>query len=163
VDKVRKMEAKGNPLLKNTRFIFLKNRNNLTDKQMKILEDLSLAKLNLKTVRALQIRENFQSIYNAGSKDEFIILLRKWYFWATHSRLQPMIKAAKTIKNHWAGVIKWIESMLSNAILEGLNSVIQAVKARARGFRTFRNFRIIACLVTGKLDFNLVNSYYVKS
>lgn len=59
-------------------------------------------------------------------------------------------------------MIKWIESMISNAILEGLNSVIQAVKARARGFRTFRNFKIIAYLVTGKLDFNLVNSYYVK-
>lgn len=162
VDKVRKMEAKENDLLKKTKYIFLKNRDNLTKNQREKLQSLSISKLNLKTVRAYHIRENFQEIYKAESEQEFIQLLKKWYFWATHSRIQPIIKAAKTIKNHWNGVVNWKKSLLTNAILEGLNSVIQAIKAKARGFKTFKNLKIIAYLATGNLDFKIINSYYVK-
>ena len=86
--------------------MLLKNHNFLTKKQKDKLEELKLSKINLKSIRALHIRENFQEIYKAPSEEEFKILLKKWYFWATHSRLEPIIKAAKTIKNHWAGVLE---------------------------------------------------------
>lgn len=52
----------------------------------------------------MQIRETFQQLYTATSKEDFEAKLKKWYFWATHSRLKPIIKAAKTIKRHWDGV-----------------------------------------------------------
>jgi len=65
--------------------------------------------LNLKTIRALHIRENFQAIYNAKTRSDFERLLKKWYFWATHRRLEPIKECAKTIKNHWDGIIKWNE------------------------------------------------------
>ena len=68
-----------------------------------------------------------------------------------------MIKAAKTIKRHWDGVVRWYESKINNGILEELNSVIQAAKSKARGYKTFRNYKIIVYLLTGKLDFSLVN------
>lgn len=157
VDKVRRAEAKENDLLKNTRYIFLKNHNNLTKKQSKKLTELSISKLNLKSIRALHIRENFQEIYNAVSQEDFEKLLKKWYFWATHSRLEPIKQAAYTIKRHWDGVLKWFESKINNGILEGLNSIIQACKAKARGYKTTRNFKIIAYLVTGDLKFEKVN------
>jgi transposase len=70
-----------------------------------------------------------------------------------------MIKAAKTIKNHWGGVLEWKKSQISNGILEGLNSIVQAAKAKARGFKTFRNFRIVVFLLTGDLDFKPLNPY----
>ena len=52
------------------------------------------------------------------------------------SRLQPVIEAAKTIKRHWHGVLNWFDSGLTTGLLEGINSLIQAAKARARGYRT---------------------------
>lgn len=157
VDKVRKEEVEECGLLKNTKYIFLKNRKNLSEKQSKKLTDLSLPKLHLKSIRALHIRENFQEIYHANNKEDFESLLKKWYFWATHSKLPPMIKAARTIKNHWEGILKWFESKINNGILEGINSVIQACKAKARGYSTPKNFKIITYLVTGDLKFNAIN------
>ena len=78
-------------------------------------------------------------------------------FLATHSKLEPMIKAAKTVKKYWDGIVRWYESKINNGILEGLNSVIQAAKSKARGYKTFKNYQIIVYLLTGKLDFSLVN------
>ena len=74
------------------------------------------------------------------------------------SRLEPIKKAAYTIKRHYSGILKWFESKINNGILEGLNSIIQACKAKARGYKTFKNFRIIAYLVTGDLKFEIINS-----
>ncbi len=159
VDKVRRHEVKTQPILINARYALLKNRSNLTKKQSLMIEDLKLSKLNLKSLRARHIRENFQEIYKAETEEEFENLLKKWYFWATHSRLKPIIKAAKTIKSHWDGILSWKRSKINNGVLEGFNSVIQAAKAKARGYSTFRNFRIIVFLLTGKLDFTELNPY----
>ena len=119
-----------------------------------------MSKINIKTLRAYNIRQLFQEIYQAKTIDEFTIYLNKWYFWATHSRLKPIIKAAKTIKRHWDGVIHWCKSKINNGILEGLNSIIQAAKSKDRGYKTFKNYKIIVYLLTGKLNFSLVNSKF---
>ncbi len=156
VDNVRRAEAKDNPLLSGTRYIFLKNDANLTATQKTIKTNLSLAKLNLKSVRAMRIRESFQQIYAAHNLEIFEDLLNKWYYWTTHCQLAPMVKAAKTIKNHWQGILRWKESQINNGILEGLNSVLQAAKRKARGYKK-PHFKIIAYLLTGKLDFSKVN------
>ena len=157
VDHVRKDEAKKNPLLIGNRYIFLKNDSNLTVRQKAIKSKLELPKLNLKSIKAMQIREAFQQIYTADSVDDFETLLTKWYYWATHSQLAPIIKAAKTIKNHWQGILNWKESQINNGILEGLNSVLQAAKRKARGYKK-QHFKTIAYLITGKLDFSKINS-----
>ena len=157
VDQVRREEILSQPILTNARYVLLKNEQNLTKNQRQKLEELQLSKLNLKSIRALHIRENFQEIYKASTDEDFKIMLKKWYFWATHSRLDPVIKAAKTIKRHWDGVLAWKKSQISNGILEGLNSIVQAAKAKARGFRTFRYFRVVVFLVTGDLNFKVVN------
>lgn len=157
VDKVRRQEVSTTKLLTGTRYIWLKNYNNLTVKQKDTLASLSMSNMNLKTMRAYNIRQSFQDIYQANSQKEFTTYLKKWYYWATHSRLEPMIKAAKMVKRHWDGIVRWYESKINNGILEGLNSVIQAAKSKARGYKTFKNYKIIVYLLTGKLDFSLVN------
>jgi len=157
VDTVRKQESQSLDLLIGTKWIFLKNGCNLTKKQSEKLTQLSMSKLNIKSMRALHIRENFQQIYEAENYEDFEKLLNKWYLWATHSRLEPIKQAAYTIKRHWGGILKWFESRINNGILEGLNSVIQACKSRARGYKTTLNFKIIAYLVTANLDFNKIN------
>jgi len=158
VDKVRKEEVATNKKLKGTKYIWLKNYDNLTNKQKEQLEELTMSNMNIKTIRAYNIKQSFQDIYQASTQEEFITYLKKWYFWATHSRLKPIIEAAKMVKRHWDGIIKWYESRINNGILEGLNSVIQAAKSKARGYKTFKNYKIIVYLLTGKLDFSLVNN-----
>lgn len=160
VDKVRRSESVEMKILKGTRYIFLKNTKNLTQKQAATLEACSLSSMNLKTMRAYNIRLAFQDIYLAKTKEEFITYLKKWYFWATHSRLEPIKKVAKTIKRHWDGVVNYHQSNINNGILEGLNSVIQAAKSKARGYKTFRNYKNIVYLLTGRLDFSIVNHKY---
>lgn len=157
VDKVRKEEVKDIPLLLRSKYVFLKNAKNLTEKEKKKKEEIQLSGLKLKSLKALQIRETFQEIYNSEDEETFEYLLKKWYFWATHSRIEPIKEAAQTIKAHWDGIVRWGISRINNGILEGLNSVVQAAKAKARGYRTFRCFRIIVYLLTGKLNFSSVN------
>lgn len=154
VDQVRREEQKNRPELKKSRYVWLKNPEHRTPKQQAVFESLNVKQLNLKTVRAYQIKLNFQELYNQPNAlaETF---LKKWYFWATHSRLQPIIDAAQTIKNHWHGVLRWFDSRISNGVLEGINSLIQAAKAKARGFRSTRNLITVVYLIAGKLDLKL--------
>ena len=154
VDKVRRAEQKERAELKGSRYVWLKNQKNLTKKQATRLESLSMKKRHLKTARAYQIKLAFQEFWEQlpSQAEPF---LKQWYFWATHSRLQPVIDAAKTIRKHWDGVLQWFTSRLTNAILEGVNSLVQAAKARARGYRTLKNFICISYIIAGRLDFAL--------
>ena len=113
--------------------------------------------MNLKTAKAYQIKLTFQQLYEQPREraEEF---LKRWYFWATHSRLQPIIEAARTIKRHWDGVLRWFESGITNGVLEGINSLIQASKAKARGYRSLRNLITIVYLVAGKLDLSVTHT-----
>lgn len=154
VDEVRRQEREGNPELAKTRYIWLKNPGNLTSTQKETLAGLDITKSNLKTAKAYRIRLAFQDLY-IQPKEEAENYLRRWYFWATHSRIQPIIKAAKTIKAHWDGVLRWFESDINNGILEGINSLAQAAKAKARGYRSNRNFIAIIYLISGKLPIPL--------
>jgi len=154
VDEVRRQEQQIRPELKGTRYLWLKNPENLKANQTETLETLAIKKLNLKTSRAYHIRMNFQEFWNqpVHAAEAF---LKKWYFWATHSRLEPIKEAAYTMKRHWDGILRWFTSKINNGILEGINSLIQAAKARARGYRTTKNLITMIYLIGGKLQFHL--------
>jgi transposase len=148
IDDIRKEERKKQPLLKSTRYSWLKNPSNLTASQEAVIQ--SLSKLNLKTARAYRMKLAFQEIYSLRSVLG-ISGMQKWHKWAIRSRLKPIIEFAKTLQRHWDGVVRWFESGLTNAILEGLNSLVQAAKARARGYRTSKNLKIMIYLIAGKI------------
>jgi len=154
VDEVRRQEQQDRPELKKTRYIWLKNKENLKKSQQETLEQLQMSKLNLKTSRAYQIKLTFQEFFQQPPETAEPFL-KKWYYWATHSRLEPMKQAAYTIKRHWDGILRWFKSNITNGTLEGINSLIQAAKARARGYRTTRNLITMIYLIGGKLDFRL--------
>jgi len=146
VDDVRRAESKTNELLKGSRYIWLKNQQNLTKNQSKELEKiLGLKGMNLKTVRAYNIKLAFQEFYRQ-SLDVAEEYLKKWYYWATHSRIEPIKDFAKTVKTHWDGILAWFSSKVTNGVLEGVNSLIQEIKSRARGFRNVQNFIAIIYL-----------------
>ena len=154
VDEVRRQEQQSRPELKRTRYIWLKNPENLKEKQAATLEALQVKKLNLKTARAYHIHLNFQEFWNQPLQ-EAETFLKKWYFWVTHSRLEPIKEAAYTIKHHWDGILRWFTSKINDGILEGINSFIQAAKSKARGYRTTKNLITMIYLISGKLEFSL--------
>ena len=157
VDQVRRQEQLENKYLKKTRYIWLKNPGNLTAKQSDKLE--SLSKMNLKTARAYSIKLSLQEFWSIADPETAEAYLKRWYFWATHSRLEPIKEVAYTIKRHWAGIIEYITSRVNNGILEAINSLIQATKSKARGYRNVNNLITIIYLTCGKLEFNLPRAF----
>ena len=157
VDQVRRQEQLENKYLKNTRYVWLKNPGNLTVKQNDKLE--SLSKMNLKTARAYRIKLSLQEFWTIEDPDAAEAYLKRWYFWATHSRLEPIKEVAYTIKRHWDGIIRYITSRVNNGILEGINSLIQATKRKARGYRNTKNLITIIYLTCSKLKMDLPKAF----
>jgi transposase len=152
VDEVRRAEQKSRTELKKSRYLWLKNPSNLSERQRAQLDSLSGS--NLKTGRAYRIRLAFQDLYTQPA-DAAEAFLKKWYWWATHSRLPPMIDAARMVKRHWAGILRWFHTKIANGIMEAINSLVQAAKAKARGYRSTRNLTAMIYLIAGKLNMAL--------
>ena len=153
VDKVRRAEAKDRPELKRSRYLWLKNEPKLSAQGRADLE--ALTRLHLKTARAYQIRLAFQEIYQQPTWEWGELFLERWYSWAIRSRLEPIKDAARTVMRHRDGIRRWFDSRIANSLIEGINSLVQAAKAKARGYRTLRNLKAITYLIAGKLDLKL--------
>ena len=153
VDLVRRSETKSATVLKGSRYLWLKNPDNLTAEQRAELAPLS--QTNLKTARAYALRLGFQEMYRAPDRRWGAYFLDRWYAAAIRSRLAPMKAAARTIKRHRDGILAWFDSRIANGLVEGINSLVQAAKAKARGYRTTRNLKAITYLIAGKLDLRL--------
>lgn len=148
VDETRRSEQTQEKDLKSSRYVWLKNPNNLSKKEQTKLDSLSGKKL--KTGRAYRMKLLFQELFTYD-EERAITGLKKWYFWATHSRLEPIKAFARTLKKHWDGIVRWFKTKLTNGILEGLNSLVQAAKARARGYRSVEYFKLMIYIVAGKM------------
>lgn len=111
-------------LLKNSKYLWLKNEANLTESQRAKKE--TLQKKHLKTARAYAMRVEMQEIYvQALNRDDAEKRLKKLCSWMMHSRLEPMKKFFGTLRNHWEEILHYFEHPYTNAILEGLNSLIR--------------------------------------
>ena len=76
----------------------------------------------------------------------------RWHFWATHSRLSPVIDVARLLKRHLPNVITYFAHRITNAVSEGLNSKIQTIKKRAYGFRNREHFKTAIYFHCGGLN-----------
>jgi transposase len=154
LSQVRAEEARFYPeMMKGSRYAFLKNPENLTQKQDETLT--RLCSYRLKTARAYLIKLALQDVYFAPTREEAEVRLKSWYSWAIRSQIEQVKAVARTVKNHWNGILSWFDSKLSNGFLEATNGLIQAAKRRARGYRTTKNLINMAYLIAGKLDFRL--------
>lgn len=157
VDKVRKAESKTDESLKKTKYLWLKNDDNLTDKQREWKKSLLKTTKHLKTARAYAMRVELQDIYEQCEERESAdARLKKLCTWMMHSRLEQMKDLCQLIRDHWAEVLNYFDYKYTNAILEGMNSIIQNVKCRARGFRNIEYFKTMIYLNCSKLDIDAV-------
>ena len=155
VDKVRKLEhknlmAENRTELKGTKYQWLRNPSNMTNKQRREFSDLK--EKNLKTARAWALKETamhaWKYISRAWAEKAWI----SWLSWAVRSRLAPMKSAAKMIKKHLWGILNAIVLGVSNGPAEGMNCRIQKIKRMACGYRNRERFRNAIYFHLGDLD-----------
>jgi transposase len=155
VDSVRKKENNcllktGDDTLKGSKYLWLHNPDNLSKDAKKKFREFALDELQVG--RAWAIKESFRHFWLYRYKGAAERFFKQWYFWATHSKLKPIIDSAKTLKRHYGGIVAYLKHHITNAVSEGINSKIQSIKADARGFRNFQNYRIAILFHCGKLN-----------
>jgi len=155
LDKVRRQEhknlmANGEEWLKGTKHLWLMNEEKIPDWRKPEFDEIR--KMKLKTGRAWAIKESLRHFWDYRYPKNAEKYFKRWYFWATHSRLKPMIKAAKTLKRHLTNILTYIKHRITNSVTEGLNSKIQTVKQMACGFRNREHYRKAILFHCGGLD-----------
>jgi transposase len=139
LDQVRRTEVKIEPILKGARFCLLKNSKNLTESDKIRIKELY--SLNLATARAYRFKESLSDILNSSADSyEANFYLIKQISWGRRSRIPELKDFALSLKNHLPGILRYFVSRLTSGMVEGMNSKIQEIKRRARGFPNVNNF-----------------------
>jgi transposase len=136
-EEAKRLERDGyEPVLKRSRWCFLKRPENLTDKQTVKLSEL--LKYNLRTVRAYLLREDFQRLWEYTSASWAGKFLDEWTGRVMRSRLEPMKKVARSIRTHQSLILNWFRAhgQVSAGAVEGLNNKVKLVTRKSYGFRT---------------------------
>ena len=155
VDKVRKQEnralmADGIEILKGTKYLWLWNEENIPPYRWTQFEHLR--SLDLKVCRARAIKDNLRHLWNYHREGWMRRYFTRWYFWATHSRLDPIIKAARSLKSHVDNIVTYAKHRITNALGESLNGKIEKVKRLACGYRNRKHYRTSIYFHCGGLD-----------
>ncbi len=152
MDKVRCAERLEHEALKGHKYTFLRNRQNLSDKQEKSLSEMIELYPNLG--RAYRLKVLFNDLWEMPSKEAATTFLTNWCDEVEEAKIPAFMAFAKMIKSHWSGIIHFVESRITNGILEGINSKVQLAKRRARGYRNTGNFINMIYFLCGKLKFD---------
>ncbi len=154
VDQIRRAEVKENERLKKSRYIWLKRPENLTKRQQETLS--MLEGMNLGAARAYHMKLNLQALWDLPDRESAAAHLEAWFQWVTDSDIgRSMKKLANTIKVNARQILNYFPDRFTNGLMEGINSLIQAAKSKARGYRNINYFKTIIYLIVGKLNFDL--------
>ena len=148
IDKIRAGEAKRlkqdgyEPVLKNSRWYWLKRVWNLTKNQAIKLKEL--LKYNLQTVRAYLLKEEFHQFWEYQSAGWAKRFLNSWCTRVMRSKLEPMKKVARTLRRHEGLILNWFRAKgtMSSGVVEGFNYNVKLSMRKAYGFRTYEGAEI---------------------
>lgn len=157
LDEIRAAEAKQmatagyEPILKRSRWCFLKREENLTDKQRVKLDDL--LQYDLKSVRGYLLKESFQLLWAYISPYWAGRFLDGWVKRAMRSRLEPIKKVARSIRGHRELILNWFRAKkeFSSGIVEGMNYKIKLTIRKAYGYRQLKVAEIALYHALGQL------------
>jgi transposase len=155
VDTVRKQEhrtlrSQGDQSLTGSKYLWLYSEENLPDRHRERFA--ALRDIDLKTGRAWSIKENLRLLWSYRRRAWGHRHWKSWYYWATHSRLPPVIEVARMLKRRLSGVLTYFDHRITNAASESLNSRIQAIRTAARGYRNRAHFKAAIYFHCGGLD-----------
>ena len=149
---VRTLKAKGKkPVLTNSRWCLLKRPENRTEKQTVKLQEL-LA-INLKTVKAFLLKEDFNRFWNYKSAGWAAKFLDDWCKRTMRSRIDPMKKVARMLRSHRGIILNWfkVKNQVALGAVEGLNNKAKVTTKRAYGYKSFSVIEISLYHTLGKL------------
>jgi transposase len=157
IDEVRAQEVKAlkaagyEPILTRARWLLLKRPENLTAKQEPRLAEL--LKYNLRSVRAYLLKEEFQCLWQYVSPYWAGQFLDRWCTRTQRSRLEPMKKVARMLRNHRELILNWFRARgaISSAAVEGFNNKAKLTMRKAYGFRTDRAMELALYHTLGSL------------
>jgi len=155
VDTVRKREHKalldaGDATLSKSKYLWLYSAENVPQKSRERFDTLKA--MQLKTARAWALKESLREFWDCRNERQAAEFWKRWYFWATHSRLTPIVDAAKMICRHLPNVLTYFTHRISNAMAEGLNSKVATIQKRACGYRNPSHFKIAVYFHCGGLN-----------
>ena len=155
VDAVRKQEhrqlsAEGDDTLKGSKYLWLFSEENLPDKHRPRFEVLK--EMNLKVGKAWAMKESLRELWEYAHTALARRFFKKWYAWASRSRLEPVKKVANMLQEHIDNIITYCRHRVTNAVAEGLNSKIMAIKRRACGYRNKEHFKTAIYFFCGGLN-----------
>lgn len=154
VDQVRRAEHKrlsavGDNSLAGTKFEWLSGAVPEGERALAFAE---LCERELKTAKAWMWKELFVEFWQQPDAIRGLAFFKNWRTQVMRSRIEPLKKVARMLERHLDGLLNYFTHPITNAIAEGFNSRIQAIKAAARGFRSFKNYRTRILFFCGKLD-----------
>jgi transposase len=137
--------------LQKTKYLWLKNPNKLTQKDKEQLEDIIKNNKTPNLVTAYELKEEFKKFFDCPTAESATQFFKDWHQNVLKSQNTQLIKVAIMFEKHFTGILSYIKHHVTNAIAEGLNSRIQQIKAKARGFKSAAAFRIAILFHFGKL------------
>jgi len=154
VDKTRriehaKLQKQGDQSLTNTKYKWLRGMEHLSDEALAQLKMIGRAELDVS--KAWYLKELFKHFWDRRDKSYAIRYFEFWTAEVKNAGVPEMKKVARMIRRHFDNILTYFDCYITNAFSEGINSKIQALKANARGFRNFQNYRTRILFFCGKL------------
>lgn len=146
----RQLQKDDDNRLAKTKYLWIKSQENLSEKQQAKLDDVFT--LQLQTGKAWAYKELLRDLWHhhdAASATEYF---KDWFRRVIHTKLKPMKKVARTIKQRLANVVSYCTHGITNAVAEGINSKIMSIKRRVGGYRNRENFKTAIYFYCGGLD-----------
>ena len=155
VDKVRRGEvreqvADGERGLVGTRYDWLRDPAHFTREARRAFEELKRSAV--RTARAYAVKEHAMNLWHYTTRAGAELAWNRWIAWAVRTRLEPVKKVGRMVKNHLYGIVNAVVHRATNAMAESVNSRIQRVKKMACGFRNRERFRNAIYFHLGGLD-----------
>ena len=156
VDKVRRQESRnlnavGDKTLIGSRYAWLRNPENMSEKQRSSFDELIIA-CELKTGIAWSLKNMFRVFWRFTCRDTASYFFNYWSKAVDRSELHPMIKVKDMLERHLDNILNYVKHRTTNAVSEGLNSKIQLIKSSARGFHSLESYRTRILFYCGKLN-----------
>ena len=154
VDKTRRREhakllKQGDKTLTNTKYKWLKGMDNLSDEALAHIK--MIGRIELDVSKAWYLKELFKHFWDRRDKDYAMRYFEFWVDEVKKSKVEEMRKVSRMLQSHLENVLTYFDCYITNAFSEGINSKIQGLKASARGFRNFENYRTRILFFCGKL------------
>lgn len=149
----RRESAEKRRQLAGTKYVWLKRKEPLTERQLARREEPDPAKTHLRTARACQMGEALQDACSCAGRESAARALGRLCSWMMHSNVREMKTVARTLRKEREGILNWWKRGSTNSFLEGPSSVVQSVRSAAKGFRSIACFRTMISLRLGRLDF----------